>query len=128
VQHVIFDRARLASCIALAYVAVVLGGVLLRYVMTGDGYTARYSLMLPSTWIAIAVAALVAWGLWRRFRWAWWVGLAAVLTQFVLMTSWMIDHFTFTKLPGWGVFVVFALLVAFLVVLLLPGTRSACSR
>jgi hypothetical protein len=122
------DRARLASGIALAYIAVVLGGVLLHYVMTGDGYTARYSLMLPSTWMATAVAALIAWGLWSRFRWAWWVSLAAVLFQLVLMTSWMIDHFTFTKLPGWGVFVVFALLVAFLVVLLLPGTRSACSR
>jgi hypothetical protein len=124
----VIDRARLASCIALAYIAVVLGGVLWHYVMTGDGYTARYSLMLPTTWLTTAVAAFVAWGLWRRFRWAWWTGLAAVLFQISRMASWMIDHFTFAKLPGWGVFVVFALLIAFLVVLLLPGTRTACSR
>lgn len=122
------DRARLASCIAVVYIAVILGGILLHYALTRDAYTLKFSLTLPSTWLAIAVSAVVAWGLWNRRRWAWWFGLAAVLLQLAQMSLWMAEHFALANLPGVGVFVVLGVLLAFLIVMLLPSTRATCSR
>jgi hypothetical protein len=120
------DRARLASCIAVAYIAVVLGGIFLHYALTREAYTLRFSLALPSTWLATAVSAAVAWGLWNRWRWAWWLGLTAVIFQLARMSWWMVEHCTLTNLPGPGVFVVLSFLLAFLSVLLLPSTRATC--
>jgi len=122
------DRAQLASYIALTYIFVVLGGIFLRFLSTGEVYTLMFSLLLPSTWIATLVSGVVAWGLWHRFRWAWWLGVAAALFQLVRMSSWMFQHFSTTKLPGFGVILVLALVGIFLVVLVLPGTRASCAR
>lgn len=121
-------RAQLAACIALTYVFVVLGGIFLHYLNTGDAYTLKFSLMLPSTWVATIVSVVVAWGLWQRFRWAWWLGLAAALLQLVRMSSWLFHHFSATNPPGFGVFLVLGLVLAFFVTLVLPGTRTACAR
>ncbi len=122
------DRAQLASYIALSYILVVLGGIFLHFLSTGEAYTLKFSLMLPSTWVATLLSGVIAWGLWNRFRWAWWFGLAAALFQLVRMLSWLSQHFSPAKLPGFGVLLVLALVVMFLIVLVLPGTRAACAR
>lgn len=122
------DRTRLAACIALAYVLIVLGGIFLRFLQTGDAHTLKFSFTLPGTWVASFVGAAVAWGLWHRLRWAWWLGFVAGLVQLLRMSWWMAQHFSLANFPGLGVVLVLGLLVAFLTVLLLPGTRSACSR
>ncbi|TAN49282.1 MAG: hypothetical protein EPN21_12550 [Methylococcaceae bacterium] len=122
------DRAQFASYIALAYIFVMLGGILLRYLNTGDVYTLKFGLMLPSTWGVTIVSGVVVWGLWHRFRWAWWLGFASALFQLVRMSSWLSHHFSAASLPGGGVFFVLGLVFTFLVVLVLPGTRAACTR
>ncbi|MBU1237977.1 MAG: hypothetical protein KJ634_13775 [Gammaproteobacteria bacterium] len=122
------DRGQFASYIAVTYIFVVLGGIFLHYLSTGDAYTLKFSLMLPSTLGAIIISGVVAWGLWNRFRWAWWLGIVAALFQLVRMSSWLSQHFSAAKLPGFGVLLVLALVLVFLIVLILPGTRAACAR
>lgn len=120
------DRAQLASFIALAYTLVVLGGIFLHYLSTGDAYTLKFSIMLPSTWVATIVSGMVAWGLWRHFQWAWWLGLVAVLVQLARISSWLSQHFSAANLPSFSVFLVFGFLLAFLGILVSPGTRASC--
>lgn len=122
------NRAQLASYIALAYVFVVIGGIFLHFLSTREVYTLKFSLMLPSTWLVTVISGEVAWGLWHRFRWAWWLGLVAALFQLTRMLSWLSHYFSLAKLPGFGVVLVLALVVTFLVVLVLPGTRAICVR
>ncbi|ATE59899.1 hypothetical protein [Thauera sinica] len=124
----IHDRARLASFTALGYIFVVLGGIALHFLNTGEVYTLKFSLLLPSTWTATLVAGVAAWGLWHRFRWAWWLGIAAALFQLVRMSPWLYLHHGMDRLPGFGPLLVLVLLLAFLITLLLPGTKAACTR
>ncbi len=121
------DRARLTSCIAIAYVCVVIGGIFLHFALTGEMYTLKYSLMLPNTWIAIITGGLIAWGLWQSKAWAWWLGLVAVLLQLTRISSWLAQHFSITNPPSVSIIIVLFILVLFLVVLVLPKTRAACS-
>lgn len=121
------DRARLTSYIAIAYVCVVIGGIFLHFVLTGEMYTLKYSLMLPSTWIATIAGGLIALGLWQSKAWAWWLGLAAVLVQLTRISSWLVQHFSITNPPTASIIIVLFILVLFLVVLVLPKTRAACS-
>jgi translocator protein len=122
------DRAQLASYIALAYVFVVLGGIFLHFLSSGEVYTLKFSLMHPGTWLATIVGGTAAWGLWHRYRWAWWLGLVAALFQLVRMSSWLFQHFNLERLPGFSIALVLILMVSFLVVLIVPGTRTVCSR
>lgn len=122
------DRAQLAAYIALAYILVMLGGIFLHYAQTGDAYTLKFSLMLPSTWVVTIAGGVIALGLWLRKAWAWWLGLGAVLIQLTRISSWLAQHYSFTKPPAFSVLFVLAILVIFLAVLSLPKTRAACSR
>ncbi len=119
---------KVAACIAAAYFSVVLGGILLHFFQTGDTYTLKYGLMLPTTWAALTISGFVSWGLWHRFRWAWWLGFIAAALQLLRMSSWVVRHFSTAAPPGLGVVLVLALLLALLAVLLLPRTRRACTR
>ena len=114
--------------VAMTYVVVVLGGIFWHYSRTGDTYTLEYSLTLPTTWIAVVVASAVAWGLWQRKRWGWSLGLAAAIVQLLSMLVWLVPRFSLTGLPSAGVLLVLALLITFIALLLLPGTKAICSR
>jgi len=123
----IHDRAQLAACIAISYTAVMLGGVIQNFLSTGDIFTLKYSLMLTSTWIASILSGVISWGLWHCYRWAWWLGLASALTLLATMSSRLFQYFTDAKPTGIGVFLIFALVITFLVVLVLPRTRAECA-
>lgn len=120
-------RAQIAGAIAATYVLVVVGGMLLHYLTTGELGTLRYSLMLPATIAAISIGSLVAWGLWNRFAWAWWLGLIAVVFQLYRFSGWFAARLSGGHAPvaSW---VIAGLLVAFLCVLLTREARRSCSR
>lgn len=121
------SRVQLAGVIAATYVLVVFGGMVLRYLKTGDWSTFQYSLMLPNTIGALLVGSLVAWGLWNRFVWAWWLGLFAVAFQLYRLSGWLFPRLGngFPPLVSW---IIGALLIAFLWVLLTKEARRSCSR
>lgn len=121
-------RQRLAAIVAFSYIAVMLGGILTHFMRSGDLYTLKFSLLLPSTLIALLLASILVWGLWKGLRWAWWLGLAASILQLVRMSTWLSHRVSQSGLPSPSVLLVFAILLGFLILLLLPGTRSACVR
>ncbi len=122
------SRPQSAAILALSYAAVVLGGILIHFMQSGDLYTLKFSLLLPATLIALLLASTIAWGLWKELRWAWWLGLLGSLLQLVRMSKWLWHNFSQSGFPSPGVLLVLCILVAFLVTLLLPGTRTACVR
>jgi hypothetical protein len=89
------DLNKVAAAIAAAYILVMLGGVLLNFVFTGDAFTLKYSLSLPSVWIAVGACLVISWGLWQRFRWAWWLG-------FVAATGRLLDQLHPERFSYWG--------------------------
>jgi hypothetical protein len=121
------SHSKLASVVAATYVLMVVGGVLLHFFNTGELGTLKYSLMLPATLAAIFVGGIVAFGLWHRFVWAWWLGLAAVGIQLVRFGSWFIGRLSVGNVPmaSW---VIALLLLAFLLLLLSKATRQQCTR
>ncbi|MFT3960441.1 hypothetical protein [Propionivibrio sp.] len=121
------SHSKLASVVTAAYVLMVVGGMLLHFFNTGELGTLKYSLMLPATLAAIFVGGLVAFGLWHRFAWAWWLGLAAVGIQLIRFGSWFISRLSVGNAPmaSW---VIALLLVAFLLLLLSKDTRQQCTR
>lgn len=121
-------RTEIAAYIAIAYIFVILGGIFVHFLSTGESYTLKYSLMLPSTWLATVFSSVISWGLFHHFRWAWWLGFVCASLQLARMSSWLFRHFTVANLPGFGVFLIYGLLLTFLVALVFPGTRASCTR
>lgn len=121
------SHSKLASVVAAAYVLMVVGGMLLHFFNTGELGTLKYSLMLPATLAAIFVGGLVAFGLWHRFAWAWWLGFAAVGIQLIRFGSWFVGRLSAGNAPlaSW---VIAVLLLAFLLLLLSKATRQQCTR
>ena len=64
------DPARLAAAIAVFYVLFFVSGIFVYYFATRDSYTLKFSLTLPSTWVAAILSLSIAWGLWHHYRWA----------------------------------------------------------
>jgi len=120
--------ARAASVIAASYGLLVIGGVFIHYLLTGDSYTLWYSLRLPATVIAVLVSGTVAWGLWHQFAWAWWSGLFAVVVQIYRISEWFLSRLALAhQLPVTSWLAGF-LLVTFFIVLLAKSTRSSCTK
>jgi translocator protein len=122
------NRAQLAASIAAIYLLVMLGGIFIHFINTQDFYTLKFSLMLPSTWIAAITSGVAALGLWQRKSWAWWFGLSAVLVQLTRITSWLLKHFSLNNLPSYSVLLTLTILIIFLAILVFPGTRAACTN
>ncbi len=115
-----FNNQKVASLLALAFVLVMHGGILIQYLSTADTYTLIFSLTLPSTILSTVVAILVAWGLWQNHSWAWWFGLAAGLIHLTKMTAWLSQHYSLSNLPAMGVFVTYGITASFVLVLFIP--------
>jgi uncharacterized membrane protein (DUF2068 family) len=121
-------NAQLAGLVAIAYVLIFFGGIFVHYLISGEEYTLRYSLALPSVWIAAIAGLITGWGLWNLYRWAWWVGLIGGLYQLFGSLHHMGKFVSISTYPPMGVIVVFGLFVTFLILILLPTTRSQCVK
>jgi hypothetical protein len=118
---------RWAAALALTFVLVVWGGVVLRENLAsaerilGQGIGSTGAVFItPLALVAVA-------GLWLRTGWGWWFSLfigGYQAMSYVLFLMVVIASGDRTGLLTWGSALVLA---AFLAVLLLPGTRAACT-
>jgi len=115
----------LAIIALLVYAGLVSNGSLLHIGASTEAFSFRLSFTQPLTWLVFALTLLVAWGVWKHFAWAWWLGLIGVLVQLGRIAWWAWQRHS---LPGTGVWLVAGVLLACLVLLLLGPVRHACSR
>jgi len=119
-------QVRLASITAAAYGVLFVSGIVHRFQRTGSFERLVDSLSQPVVWITLLIAAIVTFGLWKRYAWAWWVAIAAAAYQlFRIGEMWYAHAF---RLPGIPTLIALVLLVVLLVLLLPRRSRLACSR
>lgn len=121
-------RLHLAALITAAYVIFTHAASLVHFAYTGSALALRINLTQTENWLIAIVGFAVAWGIWHRFNWAWWLGVAAALFQLFREVSWIAKHASIAKPPGAEALVLLLLLLAFLVLVLPAKTRAACSR
>lgn len=120
--------ARLAALLAVGYAFWVLASGPLRFGAGAEALTMRLSLSHPVAWLVGLVALVLGIGIWMRYAWAWWLGLAAALFQAGRILYPLFAGPGAPRLPGTTALLVLALLTAVVVLLLVPGSRGACSR
>lgn len=121
-------QLRLASLCAVAYGAVIASGIIHRFQLTGSFRALAHSLSQPPVWIALLLAALVAWGLWKHYAWAWWLGVAAAGYQVFRIVSWYVMGRHFWRVPGFPTLLALGLLLTMLVLLFQRKARAGASR
>lgn len=120
-------QIRIASLLAAAYGALLASGVVHHFQQTGSLRALAHSLSRPSLWIALLIAALVTFGLWRRHAWAWWLAIAAAGYQLFRIGEAWFDR-GLGRVPGVPTLIALALLVLLLVLLLPRPARLGCNR
>lgn len=120
-------QIRLASFTAAAYGALLASGIVYHFQRTGSFRSLARSLAEPTIWIALLVAGLVTFGLWKRYAWAWWLAIAAAAFQlFRIFEAWF-DR-GLARPPGVPALIALALLLLLLVLLLPRKSRLGCNR
>ncbi len=119
---------RVAALVAFGYALWVLAGGAVRFGAGAQAVTLHLSMAQPAAWLVGLLALVVAWGLWVRYAWAWWLGLVAALFQ-----AWRLAWPLFAgagapRLPGTTTLLVLALLLVFVVLLFMPKARAASNR
>jgi benzodiazapine receptor len=121
-------QLRLASVCAAAYGALAVSGVIHHFQRTGSLRALVRGFASPDLLVVLLVAGLVAWGLWQRYAWAWWLGLAAAGYQLFRIVSGYVQSPVFGHLPRSSVLVSFTLLLLIVVLLLQRKARSGANR
>lgn len=121
-------RLYLALFVAIVYLVVAPGASLFGAALSGDSLIMRVSLGDPLSWLITVLIVLIVFGVWKRYAWAWWLGVAAAAVQLARMGMWVAQHYSLSRLPGEGTLLVLGLLVVFLALMLSPGMRLACRR
>lgn len=121
-------QVRIASLTAGAYAVIFASGLVHRFQASGSFRALAQGLAQPVVWITLLVAALVAWGLWKRYAWAWWLGMAAAGYQLFRIASSYVQGPGFGRMPGAWTLIAVTLLVLLLVLLLPRKSRLSCSR
>ena len=120
-------QIRLASLTAAAYGALLVSGAVYRFQRTGNVPALVHALSHPALWLALLLAALITFGLWKRYAWAWWLAIAAAVFQgWRIVSGWFARGFA--HVPGMPTLIALALLLALLVLLLPRRSRLGCSR
>jgi len=119
---------RLAALLALGYGLWVLAGGPVHLGGGSGAMTLRVSAGHWVGWVVGLLSLLLAWGLWVRQAWSWWLGIAAALVQGWRLLSPHVAHGGLGRLPSTVTVVVLALLLAFVTLLFMPKARAACSR
>jgi hypothetical protein len=121
-------QLRLASLCAATYAALAVSGVIHHFQRTGSLRALARGLSAPGLWLVLLVAVVVAWGLWKRYAWAWWVAVAAAGYQVFRIASAYVQGPAFGHLPRASVLVSLALLVLMLVLLFQRKARLAANQ
>ena len=121
-------RIHLAAATAAAFSAIVLGGSVIRIALSGDALMLRFSFSQPLTWIMGLIGILVAWGLLKHYRWAWWLGIGAAGYELYRVGSVIVDHFSFSRPPAVWPLLIAVLMVTYLLLTFPSHVRTSCSR
>jgi benzodiazapine receptor len=120
-------QIRLASASTAAYAALFVSGIVYHFQRTGSLRALANSLSNPFVWVTLLVAAVITFGLWKRYAWAWWVGVAAAAYQlFRIGEAWVSRGLS--HVPGVPTLIALVLLVLILVLLLPRRSRLGCNR
>ena len=118
--------ARVAAVLALVFVAVTWGSVMMPRLLPNAAVSAGHSLGFTGALFITAFALVIATGLWLRSAWVWWVGLIAggyqLLSFMLFVVVVLATNEPIELLTGVSMLV----LLAFMVVLLLPPTMRSC--
>jgi benzodiazapine receptor len=120
-------QIRLASLSCAAYGALLVSGTVYHFQRSGSFRALAHSLAQPTLWIALLIAALVTFGLWKRYAWAWWLGIAAAGFQIFRIACAYLQR-GFGHMPGFPTLIALALLILILVLLLPRKSRLGCNR
>ena len=120
-------QIRIASLTSAAYGALLASGIVYHFQRTGSFRALVHSLSRPALWIALLVAALVIFGLWKRQAWAWWLAIGAAAWQlFRIFEAWFGRGLA--SVPGVPTLIALALLLLLLALLLPRRARLGCNR
>jgi len=118
---------RIAALLAVAFVALVWGGIWLRNTAPAVGPLLGQAIGATGALFITPIALAAALGLWLRQPWGWWFSVIVAAYQtvsYMLFVTVVLASGDATGLLTW---LTGLLLLALLVVLLLPGTRRACT-
>lgn len=118
---------RVAAMLALLFVALVWGGILLREVVPSTGPLLGQGIGTTGAAFLTPIALVVVVGLWLRATWGWWFSLIVTGYQAVSYALFMIVVLASGDATGALTWLTGLWLLAILIVLLLPGTRRACT-
>jgi hypothetical protein len=121
-------QIRLASLTTAVYGALLVSGIVYHFQRTGSFRALAHNLSRPSIWVALLIAALVTFGLWKRYAWAWWLGVAAAGYQLFRIISAYVQGRGFGHMPGFATLLAPALLLLVLILLLPRKARLGCNR
>lgn len=120
-------QIRFASLTSAAYGALLASGVVHHFQRTGSFRALANSLSRPTLWVALLLAAVVTWGLWKRYAWAWWLAVAAAAFEiFLIGRAWFARGLS--HVPGIPTLITLALMLLLLVLLLPRRARQGCNR
>ena len=119
---------RLASLCSATYAALALSGVVHHFQRTGSVSALLRGLSSPNLWVVVLVAVLVAVGLWKRYAWAWWLGVAAAGYQLFRIVASYVQSPAFGHLPRASTMVSVVLLAAILLLLFTRKARLGANR
>ena len=119
---------RVAALLALGYGLWILASGPMHLGAGAGAMTLRVSAGHWVSWLVGLLSLLLAWGLWVRQAWSWWLALAGALVQGWRLVSAHLGHGGVARLPNATTLVVLGLLLVFVVLLFMPKARSACNR
>jgi uncharacterized membrane protein (DUF2068 family) len=120
-------QIRIASLTSAAYGALLASGVVYHFQRTGSLRALAHGLAQPTLWVALLLAAVITFGLWQRYAWAWWLGVAAACFQLFRIGDAWFDR-GLSRVPGTPTLIALALLLVLLVLLLPRRSRLGCNR
>jgi hypothetical protein len=121
-------QLRLASISAFAYGALAASGAVHHLQRSGSLRLFLRELTQPALWVVVLVALLLTWGLWNRYVWAWWLGIAAGCWEIYLLASRYVHSRAFGHLPRPALLLALGLLLCMIVLLFQRRARAAANR
>lgn len=119
---------RVAAALVVAFVLLVWGGIWLRQGMPSAAGALGQGVGSTGAAFITPIALVAAGGLWLRAAWAWWFSLIVAGYQMMSYLLFLIVVLASGGAVGLLTWSTGLPLLALLVVLLLPGTRRACTK